>query len=192
MPKPHTLPHLYNVVPQLSISKLKEWGYLKPNQSNGGTVTWSKNGETTARISVLVNMCSDDHHVEVDYTYGGDPRKYKIRLVFVPSNLGKGQVWYFLCPRTFKRCRILYSIDGYFHHREAFNGCMYDTQTYSHKDRALVRMFDWSVKSSKANELLYSKHFKTHYNGKPTKRYLRALRDIKQGEGIDVGRLMLR
>jgi len=43
----------------------------------------------------------------------------------------------------------------------------------------------------RAYELLYSKHFKTHYAQKPTKRYLKALQTIQQGEGIDPARLML-
>ena len=29
-------------------------------------------------------------------------------------------------------------------------------------------------------EELYSKHFKTHYNGKPTKRYLKLLKQINK------------
>ncbi len=99
-----------------------------------------------------------------------------------PSNLNKGLVWYFLCPNTGKRCRILYSIGGYFLHREAFRGCMYESQTYSHKNRALFRQFEMATGGDKAYDQLYSKHFKKYYAGKPTKRYLKILKQIRLSE----------
>ena len=35
-------------------------------------------------------------------------------------------------------------------------------------------------------EELYSKHFKTHYYGKPTKRYLKLMRKINKAEHIPI------
>ena len=43
-------------------------------------------------------------------------------------------------------------------------------------------------------EELYSKHFKTHYNGKPTKRYLKLLKQINKVErfsATDIEQLFL-
>lgn len=43
-------------------------------------------------------------------------------------------------------------------------------------------------------EELYSKHFKTHYNGKPARRYLRIINQIKKAERFtdsDIKRLFL-
>ena len=70
-------------------------------------------------------------YIELDYNYRDKPQNYKVNLVRVPSNLGKDFVWYFHCPKTNKRCRKLYSVNGMFLHREAYKGCMYETQTYS-------------------------------------------------------------
>lgn len=135
MPKPSTYPTLYNEALQISMTKLKEWGYLRPNQVRTGTITWSKNGHTTGNITITVSTLPGDEYLELDYKFRNDPRMYRVYLVSTPSNLGKGQIWYFECPQTGKKCRKLYSIGGYFLHREAFNGCMYECQTQSKKWR---------------------------------------------------------
>lgn len=192
MPKPHTFTTLYNEVKQIDLKKLRQWGYLKPNCLMSGVITWSRNGAKTGSISIATNTSLDSPVLELSYVLDGKDVKYKVRLIRLPSNLGKGFIWYFLCPSTHKLCRKLYLIGGKFLHREAFTGCMYDTQTYSRKDRALIRLFDRSVKMERAYEQLYSKHFKTHYNGEPTKRYLKLRQEIERGEGISIERLLLK
>jgi len=182
MPKPHTFPTLYNEALQIHISKLKEWGYLNTKLIKKGTITWSSNGEKTASISITVNTYIEEPYIELDYKFNGDPRKYNVRLVSLPSNLGKGRIWYFLCPVTNKRCRKLYSIGGYFLHREAFNGCMYESQTQSKKYRELDKTLGAYFKTDELYEQLYKKHFKKYYKGKPTKRYLRLIEKINNGE----------
>ena len=182
MPKFPTFPTLYDEVLQINISKLKKWGYLNPEQFKSGTITWSSNGQKTARISITVNTNSKEPYIELDYKYNDEPRKYKVSLVTTNSNLGKGKIWYFLCPQTHKRCRKLYSISGYFLHRESFNYCMYDSQTKSKKWRQIEKIYGCYFDSEKHYKELYSKHFKTHYNGKPTKRYLKLMQQIKKVE----------
>ena len=184
MPKPHTFPTLYNEALQISISKLKEWEYLNPEQIKSGTLTWSRNGNKTGSISIRVNTYSKEPYIELDYKYRDEPRNYKVRLVSMPSNLGKGLIWYFLCPQTNKRCRKLYSIGGYFLHREAFNGCMYETQTQSKKYRQLDKTFGAYFKIDDLYSQLYQKHFKKTYAGKPTKKYLRIMEQIQKAESI--------
>lgn len=194
MPKPHTFPTLYNEALQISISKLKEWEYLNPEQIKSGTITWSRNGSQTSSISIKVNTHSEQPYIELDYKYRDEPRNYKVRLVSLPSNLGKGLIWYFLCPHTNKRCRKLYSIGGYFLHREAFNGCMYETQTQSKKYRQLDKTLGAYFKSDNLYSELYKKNFKKTYAGKPTKRYLRIMEQIQRAESVpyhEIKRLML-
>ena len=194
MPKPRTFPTLYNEALQISISKLKEWEYLNPEQIKSGTLNWSRNGNPTGSISIQVNTHSKQPYIELDYKYRDEPRNYKVRMVSLPSNLGKGLIWYFLCPHTNKRCRKLYSIGGYFLHREAFNGCMYETQTRSKKYRQLDKTLGAYFKSDNLYSELYKKHFKRYYAGKPTKRYLRIMEQIQKAESIpyhEIKRLML-
>lgn len=194
MPKPHTFPTLYNEALQIDISKLKGWGYFKPKQIKSGTLTWSRNGSQTGSISIKVNTHSEQPYIELDYKYRDEPRNYKISLVSLPSNLGKGLIWYFLCPHTNKRCRKLYSIGGYFLHREAFNGCMYETQTQSKKYRQLDKTLGAYFKLNNLYSELYKKNFKKTYAGKPTKRYLRIMEQIQKAESIpfhEIKRAML-
>jgi hypothetical protein len=194
MPKFPTFPTLYDEVLQISITKLKEWSYLNPEQIKSGTITWSRNGNPTGSISIQVNTHSEQPYIELDYKYRDEPRNYKVRLVSIPSNLGKGLIWYFLCPQTKKRCRKLYSIGGYFLHREAFKGCMYETQTQSKKYRQLDKTLGAYFKSDNLYSELYKKNFKKTYAGKPTKRYLRIMEQIQKAESIpyhEIERAML-
>lgn len=194
MPKPHTFPTLYNEALQIDISKLKGWGYLDPEQIKSGTLNWSRNGNPTGSISIQVNTHSEQPYIELDYKFRDEPRNYKVRLVSIPSNLGKGLIWYFLCPQTKKRCRKLYSIGGYFLHREAFKGCMYETQTQSKKYRQLDKILGAYLKSDNLYSELYKKNFKKTYAGKPTKRYLRIMEQIQKLESIpyhEIERAML-
>ena len=133
------------------------------------------------QINITINTQPKAPYLELDYSYGDEPRNYRVPLVSVPSNLGKGKVWYFLCPHTQKRCRKLYLIGGYFLHREAFKGVMYEKQTYSANNRRLCRLFE-QIYSNKAYDELHSKYFKRYYAGKPTKRYLRLMKKIEQAE----------
>lgn len=194
MPKPHTFPTLYNEALQISISKLKEWEYLNPEQIKSGTLNWSRNGNPTGSISIQVNTHSEQPYIELDYKYRDEPRNYKVYLTSTPSNLNRGEIWYFICPQTKKRCRKLYSIGGYFLHREAFNGCMYETQTQSKKYRQLDKILGVYFRSDNLYRELYKKNFKKTYAGKPTKRYLRIMEQIQKAESIpyhEIERLML-
>jgi len=194
MPKPHTFPTLYNEALQIHISKLKGWGYLDPEQIKSGTLNWSRNGNPTGSISIQVNTKSEQLYIELDYKYRDEPRNYKVYLTSTPSNLNRGEIWYFLCPQTKKRCRKLYLINGYFLHREAFNGCMYKIQIESKKSRYLDKTLGTYFRTEQLFEQLYKKHFKKQYAGKPTKKYLRIMEQIQKAESIpyhEIERAML-
>jgi len=194
MPKPHTFPTLYDEVKTVSITFLTKHGYLKPNQLKASSVHWSRNGENIGSISIGVCTHSENLFLELDYKCNQVPIKYKVQLVSVPSNLGKGVIWYFVCPRTGKRCRKLYLADTYFYHREAFKGCMYEKQTQSKKSRYLDKMLGAYFKTDQLYEQLYKKNFKKQYAGKPTKNYLKLTQQIQKAESVsyrEIERAML-
>lgn len=184
MPKFPTFPTLYDDALQLSITKLKEWGYLNPEQIKSTTLTWSSRGNEIGSISITVNTFAENHYIELRYKYKDEPRNYKVSLVSMPSNLEKGVIWYFLCPHTHKKSRKLYLIGGYFLHREAFTGCMYDSQTKSKSYREISKTFGVYFKLDDLYSQLYQKHFKKTYAGKPTKRYLQIMEQIQKTENI--------
>lgn len=184
MPKPQTFPTLYDDLKTVSISFLTKHGYLKPNQWQIGTITWSSNGNKTGSISIQVNTQSEQPYIEMDYKCNEAPIKYRLQLVSAPSNLGKGVVWYFVCPRTGKRCRKLYLADTYFYHRSAFRGCMYQSQSHSKEFRRLDKRFKSYFQKEVLYEQLYKKHFKKQYAGKPTKKYLKVTQQLQRAESI--------
>lgn len=183
MPKNATFPTLYDSVDRFSISDLKKWGYLKPNQIKSGIITWSRNGIKESSISIEVDM--NKLLMKLNYKCGGEPREAKYRLDWELSNLGKGKVWYFICPHTGKRCRILYCIQGYFLHRSAFIGCMYESQTHSKKWREWDLIYGDYFKTERIYEQLYKKNFKKTYAGKPTKKYQKFMRILNNADKVD-------
>lgn len=184
MAKISTHPTLFDSVLQMNITKLKEWGYLKPNHFGKYHLIWNRRGNEIGRISIVIKITDDNAYVKVDYLHNQKPITYKIELVSKPSNLGKGIMWFFRCPKTKKLCRKLYCIDGYFLHREAFKGCFYETQTQSKQLRETEKLFKIAFGDDKAYDELYSKHFKKYYNGRPTKRYKRIIKKINDAENF--------
>jgi len=43
-----------------------------------------------------------DRFIELSYSVNDDAYYYKVGLETLPSNLGKGCLWYFVCPATNK------------------------------------------------------------------------------------------
>jgi hypothetical protein len=192
MAKYYTFPTLFDEVLQISISDLKRMKYLAPNTIKYGKIQWSRSGSQTAEISILINTY--DGFIEFDYNYNQMPVKYEIRLISLPSNIGKGNVWYFECPHTKKRCRKLYCVGGYFLHRTAFKGCMYDSQTKSKEARTQIKMIKAVFGTDDLYNQLYGKYFKRAYAGKPTKKCIKLREKIRRAESIpahEVERVLL-
>ncbi|AKQ44436.1 hypothetical protein TH63_00355 [Rufibacter radiotolerans] len=185
MAKHPTLPTLYDEVKTLTITNLKKWGYLIPNSYKSGIIHWGRHGQRTSSINILVDTYGFSPYLQISYTYNGTTISYKVPLTFLPANIGKGQVWYFVCPHTQKRCRTLYMIGDRFLHRSAYTGCMYESQTKSHKNRTLHRLLDKVFGEDELYEQLFSKHFKSSYAGKPTKRYLAIQKKLRQAQSIN-------
>lgn len=185
MPRYSNFPTLFDSASQINISKLKEMGYLMPNNWKAGTLIWSRMGEETARISIAVSTLEGNEYLQLKYNFRDEPREYKIRLERKPTNLGIGEMWFFRCPSTRKLCRKLYSIGGYFLHREAFKGCFYEKQIRSKYERFLDSNFGAYFKAESLYLEAGKKHLKKTYAGKPTKKYLKLYKEIKKAESVD-------
>ena len=156
----------------LKISKLKDWGFLHPDvQSYSNVMTWSDRGQPTASMNYTIQ--NEDHDTKsliLKYDYKGEPTTHKIPIVSVPSNLGKGVRWYFMCTTTDKRCMNLILPSGYryFAHRSAFPNLMYHSQKQSKHYRFLEKTYGWEFKLERLYGELHQKYRKSHYRGKPT------------------------
>ena len=84
----------------------------------GGERTFLLHWNNTDRILVKAYNSVSEKYLELTYTithWHNDSKtdyRYRIEIIPVPSNLGKGEVYYFLCPRTYQRCRVLYMAYG--------------------------------------------------------------------------------
>ncbi|UQD54999.1 hypothetical protein [Flavobacterium sp. K5-23] len=170
----------------VSITKLKEWGYLNYGIKSG-IISWSSSGEVLSRIGIKSTILEHEKFITLDYKQSGESINYNVRIVSIPSNLGKGEILYFVCPNTGKHCRKLYHNSKYFLHREAYRYLYYEKQLESKKSRFLVSIFDKVFIKDEVYAQIYKKHFKTHYNGKETKRYKKILDKIKLAESFPSG-----
>lgn len=175
-----TIPTLFDNVLSFSIANLKKYNYLKFNHCNSGNLTWSRNGNKTGALSISVNTLDGNSYLELDYNFNDKPVRYRIELITKPSNLGKGVVWYFVCPVSGKQCRKLYLKGGKFIHRQCCNGYFYEKQTYSKKNRQLSKNFEYLFAADK----VYVPYFKTIYKGKPTKRYLKLDKLVRKAKTL--------
>ena|SRR5437773_2146211 len=170
---------MYDRCLQLTVTFLKCNGYLSSGQWKTGIVAWSigegQEREITARIKITVSMEAEPY-IHLNYTVSENLISYQIRLVSIPSNLQKGQIWFFVCPVTGRLCRKLYCIGERFLHREAYNGCMYTKQTYSRRLRREMKIFDRLIISAEIVDELNKSYFKETYNGKTTRRFQRLLK----------------
>jgi hypothetical protein len=85
---------------------------------------------------------------------------YKVNIVTMPSNLGKGNVLYFICPLTNQRCRKLHLINGKFMHRSTLSNPLYSKQIESKRWRELNKLFGAPFELEKLYDKLWSKGFK--------------------------------
>ena len=158
--------------------------YLTSYGTQRGVTSWSRNGEVHSTINIEVTYAEYEAYIIFDYRCSGEPKRYKVNLVSRVSNLGKGEIWFFVCPSTGKLCRKLYLNSGYFLHRTALKNLMYSKQIESKKFRNISKVFGAYFIRDEVYSELYKKYFKTHYNGKPTKRYLRLKNQIDIAESF--------
>lgn len=187
-----SIPLLLDFCKTLSVSDLKGWKYLEPNKLKTGTITFNSFNYETSKVSIKVCTDLQNPYAELNYAINGTVINCCIRFELFPSNLGKGFVWFFICPRSGNRCRKLYFIGSHFCHRSAYGFGMYQTQTLGIKDKYLIRQFDKMTKANKAKSKLSSKNFKKYYNGKPTKQYLKLLSQIEDGSSISEAGLLMK
>lgn len=170
MPRKSRRPDFFDQVRQIDIAWLRRKGYLRPNQLlENGSVSWLDGR------SVSLDIDTVRKYVKLTHWLGEIKVTQVVFLESVPSNLGKGLVWYFNCPLTDKRCRKLYEINGRFRSRHECPEAMYCSQAEPKRDRGLRRFISLhgTFKNPKAEwNFQDGKHYRMFYQGKPTKRWL--------------------
>lgn len=158
--------------PRLELSALLRAGYFRDRATCSGAWSWS-NGE---RAEVVTARTGPNAHMDVTtHLSDGGQVHERIYMHGVRSNLGRGWVLYFICPRTGKLCRILYRAyhSTKWRSREGFSYRLYyPQQAESGWGRYLTREGRLSAKL----ERLYTMRATSTCKGKPTRRALRIAR----------------
>lgn len=165
---------------KLDLSWMFKNGYIKKDSNVNGVLKW-EDGSSASFESVFHE---GDRYIRVSYSLTdrkGNDTYYDYRIYFdtVPSNLGKGDVVYFLCPESNERARILYMAYGhgkYAHRNFYYNNFglrVYYTSQQTSKDwYANTRYFAVKRRYNRLiDELVAVKYRKTHYRGVPTKQF---------------------
>lgn len=166
---------------KLDIRWLLKNGYIRKGAIAQGQMSWTD--ESTAGF---VCKCTNTekwfrmHYTITDRQGTKTKLDYKVQITTVPSNLGKGEVLYFVCPESGKRARVLYS--AYRHHKylhrdwylEYYKVGLYcNSQQSSKTDYDNTMYFNIKNRVDDLKEFLNEKNRKIHYRGKPTKDFKR-------------------
>lgn len=185
MPNNSSYPYILEHGTSITISDLRKWKYLILGSGRSGMIEWSKGGSSYSQVSIESDIRSEDcAYIELKYTFNHKDFDERIYLESVPSNLGDGVVWYFVCIFSKRLCRNLYFNGGYFMSRIALRNAMYNNQTKSHRDRKHYRQLHKALLAEKLYPVLRAKHFKRYYDGMPTKRYLKLTQKIRESERV--------
>lgn len=174
MPKNSTGAYTTGEAKKIDIDFLFKNGFIQKGATINRNLAWvDGQGNPCGNIGLLSVFTDDEKYIQLIYTLtdsDGEKHKrdYKIYIEGVKSNLGKGYNYYFQCPVSNRRCKILYGAYGshYFKSRESYqNRIYYDCQIVSKHYYPMQRYFSLDKKLQK---LCREKHRET-YNGKKTR-----------------------
>lgn len=170
---------------RINLSYLLKNGFVKQGCEIYSIMSWTSG----CKISILSNLTEGNNYMRLMYTSTfntGETKQfdYKVYLESVPSNLGKGEVLYFRCPVSGKRCRVLYKAYGceVWKCREAYaNRIYYPLQLSSKRNRYNDRYWALDVQIDQLNKMRKA----DTYRGNPTRRAQRLQGLINQQERMD-------
>lgn len=171
---------------KIETSFLKRHGYFSKDSWKYGTITWS-NKWSDNKSSVSINVSTgDENYLRIYYTQTdrdtGEKKDfdYKVPLETTPCNFGGVRYWFkcFLFKRGLycgRRVGVLYKDGDWF-------GCRHCYElTYASRNLGGIGKKLGSITLPDVDEAR-SKVKRTHYKGKPTRKYLSY---IKKEEKLD-------
>lgn len=165
---------------KLNINYLIKKGAIVAGREVKSTVDFS-NGSS---LELTAHLIKWNEYVLIRYSKNKVNFEFRVFIEEMDSNLGKGLHYYFLCPQTGKRCKILYMAYGSdsFKSRGAYNKRLYYlTQLRSKELRTVARYFH----VEKRVDIMYSKRRTQTYQGKETKRHKRLCKLLKLKAELD-------
>lgn len=164
-------------------SNIIQWG-----RATQATIRWNDDSS----ISIKTKWNDEEMYVQLEYTYTdyeGYKRalSYRVNITALPSNLGKGQVLYMVCPLSGRLCRKLFMAYGspYFKSIKAYHTRVYYTGQLSSK---LSRSNDKYWHLFNRLESLPKQRNQSHYKGVETKRNIRTQKMYERLNELDCQR----
>ncbi|MDX5477458.1 MAG: hypothetical protein LPJ98_03295 [Cyclobacteriaceae bacterium] len=168
MAKNPTFPTLVEDLPFISIQALKNQGLLNPGVKTSGIFNLLIDKKPSGgRISVFLDL-TKFMYINLDWYDGKKNHNISITLNQVHSNLGKGKIFYFLCPKSGQKCSKLYFI-GHSVASAKWLNLYYKDQILSKKSYAFLRLCKAFFEVDELIKEFFS--LKKHsYRGKLTRR----------------------
>lgn len=164
MPRPHTGSLTIENTHQLTIKSLRQSGMLK----RGATIK-GKARANGAEMHLQLDWTGAQPVLWLSYFFAGRHQHYSISIEERRSNLGRGAVFYFLCPESGVCTRTLYMAYDYprFKARQAYrNRIYYPAQLTGGRSRYNARFFQTKAQ---LESMYQGRQYLTH-KGKETRR----------------------
>lgn len=158
---------------RVELSHLLKSGLLQRDKKVQAVISWTDEGSMTVK-TVWNSFESYVHfeYIHTDFEGRKTTLAYRVNIIARPSNLGKGQVLYLVCPVSGRLCRKLFMAYGspYFKSIKAYQTRIYYTGQLSSK---LSRSNDRYWQLFNYLEDMPKQRNQSHYNGIATKRSIR-------------------
>jgi hypothetical protein len=181
MGRPYTGADYTTSAYQLQVGDLRRRGVIVRGKTVRATMSWPDGGPTLDMESTWTDR---EQSLSLSFRLGEETWTQRIAIQTAPSPL-QGELLYFLCPRSGKRCRKLfraYHSHG-FYHRTAFGYRLYYPQqassTYKRADRQLLA-------AERKLATLQAKRRTSTYLGQPTRRAVRIAELQEEAERLEV------
>jgi hypothetical protein len=113
---------------RFDMRQLRRRGFIRTGAHLAGTWSWSRGGEKSGAIAFRIDLSNpDDGHADLSFSVGDEPRQQRIVIEAVACRYG-GRRFYFICPRTGRRCEMLCCVGGVFASRQ-FHRLSYASQS---------------------------------------------------------------
>jgi hypothetical protein len=92
---------------RLELPRLRRDGHVKPGQRTHGRLLWTLRGDEVGRVDFVCRMDPrGPSELLLSYSIGTKSVTQHVRMDALPMRFG-GHRWYFICPRTSRRCTTL-------------------------------------------------------------------------------------
>ena len=157
---------------RIEMKWVRRRGFLWPGAIRSGTWSWTRNGEPSGSIGLAIVLSDPEKGSAVlEFTHDGQARRQVVRLEAVPCRYG-GRRYYFICPKTGRRCEVLCCVAGYFASRQ-YHGLAYGSQSEDPWDRLLRAR-------NKAESALFGKDGRPKPRGSSRERKLQKWIDLEE------------